>query len=960
MAWRGLCLATAMVAGGESVGAQRLWSIEDVSTRIPPVVLQGVAVSPAIAAGTGASTVQTATIRVEFDYLRLGMGYLELPLANGAVIAAENAVFEDRGNGNLMWTGEVPGAGYASVLFTVQDGHLVGWFGAPGGPKHTVHAGPDGRGSFSIETGPVGDWCRAEAGPRGDEVRGAAATAHRLEPAVSGSNGGSLDILLLYSEGTARWWRDIGGPAVGVQQLADYLNMVFRNGAVPATANLIPVEWTPERSPHPDTKGGHYLWNGFAENWHHEFEFSPTVEALKRRHKPDLVHFIASIPDGNTVGVAQVLTTTLDPAVLTGWSLPLPDTFAHEIGHNLGGHHEPATFGDGFASAQQGSLRPHAFGHTDLTSCGDPHYDYGELLACPTTIMSYGQETWADPQLFSITEPFYSSVRHKPNGWTIGVAGEREVERLLHETVPLSMRNSEAPLRFPRFPREMTVHWSGRDAASLSWEGAFDSWEGAPGDVWNGVCSAWAGGSREICQSVGGRTETVTVTGLRPGGRHRFWFKRQEAFLVGEFTVEDYYGPAIVELAPPDFNGRAPAAPTDVSLIAAGPDGVRLGWRGESPAGGFEIWCRKWSSAGFPDFPSLAWERCGPPLGPGARSAEIDGLVAEEDLRITEDGATTPRGRYSFVVVAQNDSGFSASETIDYEFMPGPFPPPTAAGVVPDCALRSSGLTLDGRMVMACVETPAGERRRAWSYELGSDRSGLLYFFDRDNVELLVKVLDGCAINGHHWVFVAPVTDLGFRLRITNPGGWYGTARPAHWSYDFERRPNREILWDRVGNPKGATARTVSDTTAFPCTEADVAEARAADPASGHAGLRPLRADSETDCEPGGSALTLAGGYKVRMCYETHAGRTGEALDYGLDSSRSGLLYFFERGNVEALVKVLDGCGVNGHFWVFVAPLTDLAFNLVVESPRGERWTHRNALGRVAEAASDVTAFPCG
>ncbi|MCY3932817.1 MAG: hypothetical protein OXH70_14000 [Acidobacteria bacterium] len=960
MAWRGLCLATAMVAGGESVGAQRLWSIEDVSTRVPPVVLQGVAVSPAIAAGTGASTVQTATIRVEFDYLRLGMGYLELPLANGAVIAAENAVFEDRGNGNLMWTGEVPGAGYESVLFTVQDGHLVGWFGVPGGPKHTVHAGPDGRGSFSIETGPVGDWCRAEAGPRGDEVRGAAATPHRLEPAVSGSNGGSLDILLLYSEGTARWWRDIGGPAVGVQQLADYLNMVFRNGAVPATANLIPVEWTPERSPHPDTKGGHYLWNGFAEMWHQEFEFSPTVEALKRRHKPDLVHFIASLPGANAVGVAQLLTTTLDPAVLTGWSMPFPGIFAHEIGHNLGGRHEPATFGDGFASVQQEALRPHAFGHTDLTSCGDPRYDYGELLACPTTIMSYGQETWADPQILSVREPFYSSVRHKPNGWTIGVAGEREVERLLHETVPLSMRNSEAPIRAARFPRRMTVHWSGPAAARVAWEGTFDTRHT------NFLCSAWAGGSREVCWSVNAVDTGTTVEGLRPGGRYRFWFHRGD----------DLAGGLVVELAPPDFNGRAPAAPTDVSLIAAGPDGVRLGWRGESPAGGFEIWCQKWSSAGFPDLPSLAWERCGPPLGPGARSAEIDGLVAEEDLWITEDGATTPKGRYSFVVVAQNDSGFSASETIDYEFMPGPFPPPTAAGVVPDCALRSSGLTLDGRTVVACVETPAGERRRAWSYELGSDRSGLLYFFDRDNVELLVKVLDGCAINGHHWVFVAPVTDLGFRLRITNPGGWYGPDRPVHWSYDFERRPNREILWDRVGNPKGATARTVSDTTAFPCTEAEIAAARekAAEASGGHAAFlrsRGVTADrvasaqrvsagARTDCEPGRTALTLAGGYKVRMCYDTYAGETGEALDYGLDSSQSGLLYFFDRDNAEVLVKVLDGCAINGHRWVFVAPVTDLGFALRIEGPASRVWTHRNALGQVAETASDLTAFPCG
>ena len=52
---------------------------------------------------------------------------------------AENAVFEDRGNGNLLWTGEVSGTGYESVLFTLQDGHLVGWFGEPGGPKYLVH-----------------------------------------------------------------------------------------------------------------------------------------------------------------------------------------------------------------------------------------------------------------------------------------------------------------------------------------------------------------------------------------------------------------------------------------------------------------------------------------------------------------------------------------------------------------------------------------------------------------------------------------------------------------------------------------------------------------------------------------------------------------------------------------------------------------------------------------------------
>lgn len=103
----------------------------------------------------------------------------------------------------------------------------------------------------------------------------------------------------------------------------------------------------------------------------------------------------------------------------------------------------------------------------------------------------------------------------------------------------------------------------------------------------------------------------------------------------------------------------------------------------------------------------------------------------------------------------------------------------------------------------------------------------------------------------------------------------------------------------------------------------------------------------------------LAGGYRVRLCHETRAGKVDDALDWGLDSRQSGLLYFFNRDNVEVLIKVLDGCGVNGHRWVFVAPVTDLAFNLVVESPEGGVWEHRGFQGLTASAKSDIRAFPC-
>ena len=204
-------------------------------------------------------------------------------------------MFEDRGGGNLMWTGEVPGAGYESVLFTVQDEHLVGWFGEPGGPKYVVYAGPDGRGSLAVEAGPTGDWCGVDAGPAREVARRAATASGQPAAVASPSSDDRLDILMLYTEGAEHYWRVIGGPAVGIQQLVDYLNMVFRNGEIRAIANPVPVRWDPLVN-HPKTQGFHFEDRGsFVWHWHSEFESSAEVAALRKRHKPDLIHFIPGV-----------------------------------------------------------------------------------------------------------------------------------------------------------------------------------------------------------------------------------------------------------------------------------------------------------------------------------------------------------------------------------------------------------------------------------------------------------------------------------------------------------------------------------------------------------------------------------------------------------------------------------------------------------------------------------------
>ena len=247
----------------------------------------------------------------------------------------------------------------------------------------------------------------------------------------------------------------------------------------------------------------------------------------------------------------------------------------------------------------------------------------------------------------------------------------------------------------------------------------------------------------------------VHLSGLRPGGRYSF--STQSGYPIS--VMSD-----VLVLEPPEGGlGMGLEAPSNVAAQGTGADSVRLTWADNSNnEDGFEVWYRKWTP-GDPHWSDadLRWRRYGEPLPARTRYVGVGGLAAEEEIRVTDSyrdeqgvwvqGETAKRGRYSFVVVAYNDKGFSASETYDLEFLPEPYPEPTASGETTDCAVgsRPTGIDLDGYQVHACLETPDGARRRAWDYRLEADQSALLYFFDRDNAEILVKVLDGCGVNGY-------------------------------------------------------------------------------------------------------------------------------------------------------------------------------------------------------------------
>jgi hypothetical protein len=74
-------------------------------------------------------------------------------------------------------------------------------------------------------------------------------------------------------------------------------------------------------------------------------------------------------------------------------------------------------------------------------------------------------------------------------------------------------------------------------------------------------------------------------------------------------------------------------------------------------------------------------------------------------------------------------------------------------------------------------------------------------------------------------------------------------------------------------------------------------------------------------------------------------------------TSDSKGFWFYSPDNIDVVVKVLDGRGVNGHFWVFFGPLTTDQFTVTVtDTQTGATKTYTSAAGSLTGGA-DTTAF---
>ena len=275
-----------------------------------------------------------------------------------------------------------------------------------------------------------------------------------------------------------------------------------------------------------------------------------------------------------------------------------------------------------------------------------------------------------------------------------------------------------------------------------------------------------------------------------------------------------------------------------------------------------------------------------------------------------------------------------------------------AARLGGDCTPGPTRLCLNGGRFAVDVawRTSQGQQGAGQAVPLTAD-SGYFWFFNPDNVELILKVLDACSFNGYYWTFSAGLTNVEVDVTVTDSLTGLQAAYHNPLSQPFEPILDTQSLAACGG--AGASAGAPAGEELFgdrqaaeeaPAEELAAAAAEAAGPGIATRGTAP--------------DLTLLGGrFRVEVEWRTPQGEMGFGQPVQL-TDRAAYFWFFRPENVEMILKMQDACTFNDRYWVFSAGLTNVEVAITVTDTSNETVrTYFNPLSQPFPAILDTGAF---
>jgi plastocyanin len=185
--------------------------------------------------------------------------------------------------------------------------------------------------------------------------------------------------------------------------------------------------------------------------------------------------------------------------------------------------------------------------------------------------------------------------------------------------------------------------------------------------------------------------------------------------------------------------GGAPAAPSNLAAASAGTTAVNLTWKSNSNnETGFRVQSKVLDGSPFQDVL---------PLSPaGSAGTAVTGLL--------------PATGYGFRVRAENAAGASAYTT----------EADAATDTTPGtCVADANTLCLGGRFKVSVAWATSNMSGVGTTVPLAANPdSGLFYFFASSNIEMLIKVINGCGLSNTYWVFFAATTNVQFTVTVVD------------------------------------------------------------------------------------------------------------------------------------------------------------------------------------------------